>query len=314
MSDDLCHAIALMTRQLCIDELKDPKSISAVSACRSIPLDKCPGLRPIGIGEVLRRIMGKAVMQILKEDILNVTGYDQLCSGLEAGCEAGVHAVNDLFNEADTHGFIQVDATNAFNTINRKVLLHNSKILCPKIACYLENVYIMPARLFIVGGKEITSEEGTTQGDAVAMGMYSLGLMPLLMTIETYMDKDTIKQIAFADDLTGIGKVQELQKWWNTIITNGPYIGYHVNQQKSWLVVKPEYFDEAKRLFHNYDIRITSDGRRHLGAAVGNTDFVKSYVNEKLSSWTDGLNRLSYIAQTQPHAARVHRLHPWLKT
>ena len=41
-------------------------------------------------------------MQILKEDILNVTGYDQLCSGLEAGCEAGVHAVNDLFNEADT--------------------------------------------------------------------------------------------------------------------------------------------------------------------------------------------------------------------
>ena len=116
------------------------------------------------------------------------------------------------------------------------------------------------------------------------------------------MDKDTIKQIAFADDLTGIGKVQELQKWWNTIITNGPYIGYHVNQQKSWLVVKPEYFDEAKRLFHNYDIRITSDGRRHLGAAIGNTEFVKSYVNEKLSSWTDELNRLSYIAQTQPHA------------
>ena len=89
VSDDLCHAIALMTRQLCIDESKDPGSISAISACRLIPLDKCPGLRPIGIGEVIRRIMGKSVMQVLKKDILNVTGYDQLCSGLEAGCEAG---------------------------------------------------------------------------------------------------------------------------------------------------------------------------------------------------------------------------------
>ena len=59
VSDDLCHAIALMARQLCIDELKDPGSISAISACRLIPLDKCPGLRPIGIGEVIRRIMGK---------------------------------------------------------------------------------------------------------------------------------------------------------------------------------------------------------------------------------------------------------------
>ena len=89
-------------------------------------------------------------MQIRKEDILNVTGYDQLCSGLEAGCESDVHAVNDLFNEADTPGFIQVYATNAFNTINRKVLLHNSKTLCPEIACYLANIYIMHARLFIV--------------------------------------------------------------------------------------------------------------------------------------------------------------------
>ena len=234
VADDLCHAIFSMTRQLCINELKDPESISAISAYRLIPLDKCPGLHPIGIGEVIRRIMGKSVMQVLNKDISNVTGYDQLCSGLEAGCKAGVHAVNDLFNEADTHGFIQVDATNAFNTINRNVLLHNSKILCPEIA----NFYIMPARLFIVGGKEIKSVYGITQGDAVAMGMYALGLMPLLMTIDTYIENDTIKQIAFADDLTGIRKIQELLKWWNVIITNGPNIGYHVNQQKSWLVVK----------------------------------------------------------------------------
>ena len=80
-----------MARQLCSDDFEDPESISALMSCRLIPLDKCPGIRPIGIGEVLRRIIGKAVVSILKPDILNSTGYTQLCAGQEAGCEVAFH-------------------------------------------------------------------------------------------------------------------------------------------------------------------------------------------------------------------------------
>ena len=175
VSDDLCHAIALMARQLCSDDLEDPESISALMSCRLIPLDKCPGIRPIGIGEVLRRIIGKAVVSILKPDILNSTGYTQLCAGQEAGCEVAVHCVNDLFQSDENHGFIQIDASNAFNSINRNILLSNIKIVCPEIATYIINCYIRPARLFVMGGKEITSSEGTTQGDPIAMSMYAIG-------------------------------------------------------------------------------------------------------------------------------------------
>ena len=42
-SDDLCHAIALMTRQLCSEELKDPATVSVLISCRLITLDKCRG-------------------------------------------------------------------------------------------------------------------------------------------------------------------------------------------------------------------------------------------------------------------------------
>ena len=40
-----------------------------------------------------------------------------------------------------------------------------------------------PFRLFITGGKEISSNDGTTQGDPIAMGMYAQGVMSLLSLI-----------------------------------------------------------------------------------------------------------------------------------
>ena len=46
---------------------------------------KNPGLRPIGVGEVLRRIAGKVVMKVMKKDIKKVAGCLQLCEGQEAG-------------------------------------------------------------------------------------------------------------------------------------------------------------------------------------------------------------------------------------
>ena len=57
-SNDLCEAIAAVGRRLSTD-LVDPKAIQALLACRLIPLDKSPGVSPIGVCEVLRRIYGK---------------------------------------------------------------------------------------------------------------------------------------------------------------------------------------------------------------------------------------------------------------
>ena len=70
------------------------------------------------------------------------------------------------------------------------------------------------ARLFIIGGKELKSHEGTTQGYPTAMAEYALGLTPLFDDLQSV--KRSVKHVAFEDDLTGAAKLEELKIWWDT--------------------------------------------------------------------------------------------------
>ena len=137
-STDLCNSIAAVGRKLCTEELGG-ESLSAYVACRLIALDKSPGVRPIGVAEVLRRIIGKAIMSIVKVDIQQAAGHQHLCAGQGAGVDAAIHALRKVFDCDNVEGVLLVDASNAFNRLNRKVALHNVKVLCPAIHTALQN-------------------------------------------------------------------------------------------------------------------------------------------------------------------------------
>ena len=156
-----------------------------------------------------------------------------------------MQAVVDMFNGEDTEGVIQVDGSNAFNSINRKILLHNANIICSQLATYIYNSYCVPARLFIIGGKEIKSSEGTTQGDPIAMAAYGIGLTPLLIILSEGDIDEAWKQVAFADDISGAGKLIFLRIWWDLVNKHGPLLGYFPKASKSWLTVKTEHLNSA---------------------------------------------------------------------
>ena len=197
---ELRTAIARMTRILCTQELTSSlSSLESYIACRLIPLEKKaaepstkPGVRPIGIGEVLRRIIGKAVISVIRPDIIESAGCLQLCAGQPSGCEAAAHAMRELFEEEETDAVLFVDAANAFNAMNRQVMLHNIQYICPAMSTYVRNCYKQPARLFIAGGGEISSEEGTTQGDPFAMPVYAVGVTPMLPMLKTVQKQPDI--------------------------------------------------------------------------------------------------------------------------
>ena len=144
--EDLKKAIADMTKQLCQDDTV--KHLEAFLACKLIPLDKQPVVRPIVIGDVLRCVIGKIVMKLLKREVLKATGSLKLCAGQDAGSEASIHGVYEMFNKEGTEAVLMVDATNAFNAISREAFLHNTKYFFINISIYQELLLVNNRSLY----------------------------------------------------------------------------------------------------------------------------------------------------------------------
>ena len=82
-----------------------------------------------------------------------------------------------------------------------------------------------------------------------------------------------------ADDILEASNLDDLIIWWKNIIS------------------------EDKKYIFQYRFKLTTDGQRHLRAAIGTSNFCAQYAAEKVTKWCNDLHRLADFAKTQPHAA-----------
>ena len=258
------------------------------------------GVRPVGIGETLRRIMGKTVARVLKDDIQLASGTLQTCAGLESGIEASIHAMRRTFEEDGCEAVLLVDADNAFNRLNREMALKTINQKCPVLFKYLHNSYNTPSKLYLNDGSYILSKEGATQGDNLAMAMYAIATKPL---IEELAHK-TVKQVWFADDSTAGGKLDGIFEWWTKLKEVGPTYGYHPKPSKTYLILKhPNNLTKAETIFNEEGINITYEGERHIGVVLGTEEFKVKYVRDKVDKWTRDISKLAEITKEEPQVA-----------
>ena len=276
-------------------------------SCHLVPLNKKPGVRPIGVDEVLRRIIGKPVMKVARNDIMRAAGPLQTCSGLPSGGEVAVHAVRESFKNPTVGGVLLVDASNAFNLMNLKVAISSMKHISPALETILTNYYQSPTRLFVTGGGEILSREGTTQGDPLGMAMFSLAMVPLINQLQATA-KSTM-QVWFADDTSGVGVLKGLRQWWNAITSIGPSFGYHPNAAKTCLVIREVQREAVEQIFEDTCIAITTEGKNHLGATIGSPTFIEDFIASKVEEWTAEVETLAKVAGSQPQAAYAAFIH-----
>jgi hypothetical protein len=303
----------MLTNEL-VDQDDSEELLRAFNASRLVALDKCPGVRPIGVGECLRRLIGKVVALKTKHEVVTEGGKDQLATSLPAAIEGGAHAMRELWERLgdevheDGYGMLLVDASNAFNAVNRTAALWNVRQKWPSAARFLFNTYrgynllVIRSSTTPGSGTIMLSREGVTQGDPLSMFLYGIAILPLIRRCN--MDGPECRQVWYADDSSAAGRLTRIRQWLDVLITDGPSFGYFPEPAKSYLIVRPRYVQLAKKIFRGVPVKIVQ-GQRFLGGFVGNDELTAKYVLDKTRTWATTIKRLAEVGDLQPQAAFV---------
>ena len=115
--------------------------------------------------------------------------------------------MSDIVESNGSVAIRQIDASNAFNSLNRNECLHKIKIICPEIFNFFINCYNFLLRLVLRGKGEFSSQEGT-RNDHLAMELYVLDIIPLTTAAistseqEHQIPNNTFYKVTFADAFT----------------------------------------------------------------------------------------------------------------
>ena len=135
------------------------------------------------------------------------------------------------------------------------------------------------------------------------MGFYSCSTIPVIRTsaINSNGSSTAIKQVWYADDAAGGGKIEDLKLWWGNLCSRGPLFGYYPKPSKTWVILKQQHYEAAKKAFPG--LKITTAGHKYLGSFIGTTEGKEAFVSDKVTEWCKDLKQLSEIASREPQVA-----------
>ena len=84
------------------------------------------GLRPVAVGETLRRLVGKCLCKEVAEAARDRLAPLQVGVAVPGGAEAAVHVARQWFTRNQGNrdkAFAKLDLSSAFNTVNQKAVL-----------------------------------------------------------------------------------------------------------------------------------------------------------------------------------------------
>ena len=161
----------------------------------------------------------------------------------------------------------------------------------------LQNSDSHPSHLYI-SKLTILSQEGTTQGDPLAMAMYEIAILPLISRLHN----DCLTQKWYADDGIVVRMLKDIGALFDKRTQLGPKYGYLVNPPKCQLIIK--YGGEFATEFAGTNVQITQ-GTQVLGSVIGSSEASKSFLKDAEIKYTKSLDRLGKFALTSPPNANA---------
>jgi hypothetical protein len=256
-------------------------------------------IRPIAVGNVFRRIAAKCVCKLNQARFRGALGKHQAGVACPAGAESIIHHTREIVERrwADSDFVVlKVDFANAFNAIDRTVLLEQTQAHFPELLPWVDWCYgDMPHLIHVTGN--IRSCVGVQQGDPLGPLLFCLVLNILVRRLaELCPDLDLHKW--YLDDGILAGRCADVLRALAILQSEGPALGLHLNLAKCELFSPEEdtfertvYFAQQGRTVQfpaELDQRGTEPVFDILGSPIGDLQFCSERVerlcvaNEKL--------------------------------
>ena len=152
-----------------------------LASARLIPLGKKDGgVRPIAVGETIRRLAGKILVSRYQSDLSQQFRPFQLGVGQKGGSEIIIHRIRDWLQSAGSDEvLLQLDFKNAFNSLSRAQMLPAILQRCPLFYRYAVACYGKPVTLF-ANGFQLESADDEHQGDPLAPAFFAATIQCLV--------------------------------------------------------------------------------------------------------------------------------------
>ena len=257
------------------------------------------GIRPIAVGTTLRRLITKVGFKPISQELGLLFRPNQLGYGSKGGSEAAAHAARHyLTRNIQNKVFLKLDIKNAFNCLNRDIMLQKVKEKIPSLFNLLWQAYSKPSHLFY-RNNILSSETGIQQGDPCGPALFSLGIDDIVKGLKSELN------LWYPDDSNLAGSPQVVLEDLQTVTRELNTIGLSINPNKCELTCVNLQHSEAvisefKQLLPN--INITSiEESIILGSPIA-PQGVRSEITSKLNALTRMISRLNSI---DPHQAFV---------
>ena len=258
------------------------------------------GIRPIAVGEVLRRLVAKCFCKTYERDATAYLWPKQIGVAAPLGAEVGSQTVRQWCerNQAAEGKIIFVaDFGNAFNTIDRGQFLREVRHRIPGLARWAEWCYSRPSNLFF-DGVVIQSEVGVQQGDPLGPLFFALALQPVLVQVGSVPGLDL--SFSYLDDMILAGEQSAVADGIALLKDSSATVGLRLNMSKCELVpAAPGGVGINWDLFDQNMPRKLDGCFKLLGAPIGTDEYCKSLTKNRAAKVQSSLDAIGDLPDPQ---------------
>jgi hypothetical protein len=188
-----------------------PRARDALSSCRLLamakPIDGQPdGVRPLAVGEVLHRLVARAMILQLRDRFQQRFAPLQYGVATPGGCEV-VAGIRAYIEQEPQSLVLQVDLANAFNEVDCVAMFEELRDHFPELVPFVRCFYAEPSRLLLrrdSGEWELLqSSTRSRQGDPIAGHFFALSHRRALLATQTAFPDVQLASLAHDTHILG---------------------------------------------------------------------------------------------------------------